>query len=422
MRSALLPSVFCLLLFGCLHRAPQGGSSSAGWLADGGLDTGALPAGTLSVFSSMAADAGGVPGAEEVVTAEDDTDDDSDGPAVEEEESHQLAAPGTGLIRYTGELSDEDLADRWTRAPETLGCMSLGFADEGRLINAEKFPADDDWWVVSPERAWATHETIDYVKAAIEQVKALHPAAPPIRINQISAKEGGYLRPHKSHQNGRDVDLGFYYPTKDPVRARNRERYIDVELTWALLKALITETDVQLILVDKHIQKALYTYAVREGEDKTWLDHVFHAGRHGLVQHARHHRDHFHVRFYNPVAQEMGRRIAPLLGQRPEQNLAMHRVRSGDTLGAIARKYRSSVAAMQKINHLKGTRLRLAQVLKVPLRGPCTRCPVPAPVNVPGRLLPPSLLADSSEGGHGGTTVNESESRRPSGDGAASRR
>ncbi|HLL84926.1 MAG TPA: penicillin-insensitive murein endopeptidase, partial [Longimicrobium sp.] len=273
--------------------------------------------------------------------------------------------------------------------PEMLGSISIGFVDEGRIVNAEKFPAGDGWVVVTPEKTWATRETIDYVIAAIRQVKEWLPDAPPLRVNQISGREGGYLRPHKSHQNGRDVDLGFYYPTAETVWARERERYIDPARNWALIKALAMRADVQFILVDKRIQKVIYEHALEAGEDKAWLDSLFHAGRASLVQHARRHRDHFHVRFFNPKAQELGRRVAPLLAQRPEQNLLMHRVKKGDTLGAIALKYGSSVAAIQKANRMKGSFLRLAQVLKVPLRGPCTQCPIPPVVLVPNRRLPP---------------------------------
>jgi LysM repeat protein len=96
------------------------------------------------------------------------------------------------------------------------------------------------------------------------------------------------------------------------------------------------------------------------------------------------------VRFFNPRAQELGRRVAPLLAQRPEQNIALHRVRKGDTLGALARHYGSSVKAIQKANHMTRTALRLSQVLKIPLHGPCTHCPVPPPLLIPPRHLSPT--------------------------------
>jgi murein endopeptidase len=325
-----------------------------------------------------------------------DGDDSDEGPAAVDEEGESHEAPADGGVvtdRYTGDLSDAQLADLWKNSPEKLGSISIGFADEGRMVNSVQFPRDGNWKVVSPDRAYGTQETIDDVIRAIKTVLAQYPDSPPLRVNQISAKDGGYLKPHKSHQSGRDVDLAFYYPTADPVRAREREKYIDVKRTWALLRAVIIETDVQKVLLDRHVQKVLYDYALKSGEDKAWLDSIFHAGRDSIVVHARHHRDHMHVRFFNGRAQELGRRVAPLLALRPDQNLTFHRVHSGDTLGAIARHYGSSVEALRRANHIKGSMLHLAQVLRVPLHGPCTKCPVPAEVIVPARHLPPQLVA-----------------------------
>lgn len=316
----------------------------------------------------------------------------SDEEVAEEAEPHELSDGGEVRIRYTADLSDEELRALWKSAPEKLGCMSFGFADEGRLLNAERFPASPDWTVVSPEAAWATPEAIQFVSAAIREVRRRHPDAPPLRVNQFSAREGGYLRPHKSHQNGRDVDLAFYYPGPDPIRVREREKHIDVPLNWELVKALVTLTDVQVILMDRRVQKVLYDHALRTGEDKAWLDSIFRAPR-PLVQHARRHRDHLHVRFFAPRSQELGRRVTPLLAERPDQNLALHRVKRGDTLGAIARRYGSSVEALRKANRISGSLLRISQVLKVPLRGPCTRCPVPPAPVVPPRRLPPAPVA-----------------------------
>ena len=43
-----------------------------------------------------------------------------------------------------------------------------------------------------------------------------------------------------------------------------------------------------------------------------------------------------------------------------------YKVKSGDTLGAIAQKYHTTVAKIQKANHLKGTTIQLGQQLKIP--------------------------------------------------------
>ncbi|WP_233166012.1 penicillin-insensitive murein endopeptidase [Archangium sp. Cb G35] len=319
-----------------------------------------------------------------------DTPDADEGEASEATAANGVAPNGP---LYTAELSDEQLTEMWKKDPATLGSISVGFVESGRMVNAVRVPQSEnnDWIVVSPELAWGTKETVDYIATAIREVRAQYPKAPPLRVNQLSSREGGYLRPHKSHQNGRDVDLGFYYPTAEPVRVRARENHIDLELNWALLKALAIHTDAQMILVDKRVQKVLYDYALRKGESKEWLDSLFNAGAKSLVKHARGHRDHFHVRFFNPRAQELGRRVAPLLALQPDKNIQMHRVRSGDTVGGIALRYGSSINSIKKANRMRGVFLRIGQVLAVPLRGPCTRCPVPPPLVLPPRRLPPEL-------------------------------
>ena len=316
-------------------------------------------------------------------------EDPDDSGEIPEDKTETGVDPG---LRYTAELSDEELEARWQNDPASLGSISLGFTDEGRLINAQAFPASDgqSWTVVFPWGAWATSETIAFVTAAAQHVKSLHPHVPPLRVNGISLQEGGWFRPHRSHQNGRDVDLGFYYSTPEAPRCRACEKLMDVAPNWELVKSLVTLTDVQVILVDRAVQKVLYAHALSIGEEPAWLDSIFKAGEDSIVKHARRHRDHFHVRFFNPRAQELGRRVAPLLAQRPDQNLLIYRVRNGDNLGKIALRNKSSISAIQKANRMRGTFLRAGQVLRVPMRGPCTRCPVPPPVEVPPRRLPPT--------------------------------
>ncbi|MHA7632753.1 LysM peptidoglycan-binding domain-containing protein [Corallococcus sp. M7] len=332
------------------------------------------------------------------VDAEEEDDEataatDDEGVSEEGEMQAPLAPAAPSGPLYTADLSDEALAEAWKKDPATLGSMSIGFVESGRQINSVRVPDDKDWIVVSPEIAYGTQETVDYVAAAIRAVRAQYPNVPTLRVNRLSTKDGGYLRPHKSHQNGRDVDFGFYYPTAEPVRERERERYIDVAMNWALVRSLVVNTDVQMILVDKRVMKVLYDYALSIGEDKVWLDSLFNAGFNSLIKHARRHRDHFHVRFFNGRAQELGRRVAPLLALQPDQNLMMYKVRNGDTLGGIALRHNSSVVAIKKANRMRNTFLSIGRRLVIPLKGPCTHCPIPPPVQLPPRRLPPAAQA-----------------------------
>jgi len=44
-----------------------------------------------------------------------------------------------------------------------------------------------------------------------------------------------------------------------------------------------------------------------------------------------------------------------------------HKVKSGDTLSAIARKYHTSISAIKRINHMKSDMIQIGQILKIPL-------------------------------------------------------
>ena len=300
-----------------------------------------------------------------------------------------IAAVTDGGYPYTADLSDEELARRWVEDPKSLGSISIGYVEEGRMINAMPFPEGEAWTVVVPESCWTTQETANAIIGAARQVRAWFPEGAPVRVGQVSGPEGGYLAPHISHQNGRDIDVGLFYPGPEPYRIKERETVMDVPMNWAFAKAILMNGDVQFILLDKRVQKVLYDYALAHGENKQWLDSLFQAGPRSVFFHARKHRDHFHVRLYNPRAQELAHRLAPLMPKRPEENVAFYRVVKGDNLGSIAHKMGSSVKALKTANHLTSSFLKLRQVLKVPLRGPCTNCPVPPLVAIPPRHVPP---------------------------------
>lgn len=315
--------------------------------------------------------------------------------------------------RFTADLDDKTLELKWLKDLASLGTISVGFTDSGRLINGEKLECDESCEVVVPQYGYGTHEMVQAVLRAAQAVKAAYPNSAPLRVNHIGRKDGGYLRPHKSHQSGRDVDLGFYYKNDaNPGGIRGqRTKLIDLGRNWLMLKTLLTEADVQVVLVDKAVQKVLYEYALEQGEDPLWLDAVFRSGKEARVQHARRHRDHFHARMYSPRSQELGRRVQPLLAKRPEENVISYRIRGGDNLGKIARKHGCTVAMIQKANGMRNTFLRVGRTLRIPLRGPCTHCPVPPPVVVPPRCLPRVANSESQPANNPPSPSNANEAQ-----------
>lgn len=315
--------------------------------------------------------------------AEDEAEDD-------EEAEQPGTASATDEIRYTKDLSDAELERRWRESPESLGSISVGLTNRGRLVHGVQFPRGDQWIVVEPAKAFGTQETIDFLAAAIAEVNTRFPGTHPMRVNHLSRKDGGYIRPHKTHQSGRDIDVGFYSARGEAMPGTRLES-MDLDRNWAFVRALVMHTDIEAVLINKKGAKKMHDFARSIGEDPAWLDAIFNAGQASIVKGVRRHRDHFHLRFYSPRAQELGRRIQPLLGKgKDENNFTVHQIRRGDTLGSLARKHQSTVAAIKKENGLKSSALRVGRAINIPIKGPCVNCPVPPPLVVPPRRLPPS--------------------------------
>jgi murein endopeptidase len=276
--------------------------------------------------------------------------------------------------------------------PAALGALSIGTPDGGLLFNPVAMPVGDLWTVRDPRESFGTAETIDYIVAAIESVEARYPGSPRLVIGDISRPDGGRLNRHKSHQAGRDADIGLYLRTGEAkTLVRPGKNQLDLPRTWALLRAFVTDTDVERVFLDRSLQRVLYAHALAAGEDKAWLDDLFgrkDGGKNAIVQHERRHQDHMHVRFYNPAAQEKGRVAYPLLvqaGLLPGPTV-VHKVRSGETLSHLARRYGTSASAIRKANGLRGSNLRAGRKYVIPVR----KTPVEsAAVAVPPRRLPP---------------------------------
>jgi penicillin-insensitive murein endopeptidase len=292
-------------------------------------------------------------------------------------------------------LSDEELARRVELDVATLGSMSVGAPGSALLINPVALEQNPFWEIAARAVVHGTQETIDAIGTALTKVHEVFPDAPPIVIGDISDEDGGRLKRHKSHQGGRDVDLGFFFKSGPAQHfVAGTAANLDLAKNWVLVRSLVTCTDVETILLDTRIQRVLYKYALGIGEDKAWLDTVFHFARgakSAIVKHVAGHRNHYHVRFYNPVAQELGRRVHPIMVELklvdPPVYTVRHVVRPGQTMGQIAARYGTSVRAIKAAKGLSSTFLRAGRSYRIPVRA---AAPPTTPVVIPYRLLPPT--------------------------------
>ena len=156
-----------------------------------------------------------------------------------------------------------------------------------------------------PDNAWGTPRTVTAIQTAAKRYLDRGLGGPAVHVGDISKKSGGPLPPHLSHQDGRDVDVGYVLQgdvadVKRFVTATAGR--LDVVRSWALLDAFLGTERVRYIFVDYGLQRLLYEHAKREGVEEERLDELFQyprgsAAAKGVIRHWRGHANHFHVRF-----------------------------------------------------------------------------------------------------------------------------
>ena len=188
--------------------------------------------------------------------------------------------------------------------PETPS-ESHGAAHDGRLVNGEQLPDHPGYTVRSRRRAWGTNETISALMAGFDHVRRVHPRAPRLAVHDLSYENGGYMPPHRSHQSGRDADIGYYHSgcTRTDCEYRAvRASELTPDLQWTLFQYWIDNGLVDYIFVDYTLQEVLHEHARQAGVSQRRLEQLFQypRGRHssrGIIRHEPGHRTHFHVRF-----------------------------------------------------------------------------------------------------------------------------
>jgi murein endopeptidase len=133
-------------------------------------------------------------------------------------------------------------------------------------------------------------------------------------LADISRPGGGKFNPHKSHQQGRDIDI--WLPT---LRGVFKAKYLDDSgdedwgrrpepdeadwfATWGLIKALADTGAVQQVFLDIRVQDRVYNAAKLMGASDEELDELIQwprkrAKSSNILQHSAAHFHHIHVRF-----------------------------------------------------------------------------------------------------------------------------
>jgi murein endopeptidase len=192
------------------------------------------------------------------------------------------------------------------RGDETVVSRSVGLPSHGSLEGGVPMVEGPGRRLMAiPWKSWATARTVALLDRVLVRWSE-HGNGQPVLVGNMSSRGGGRLEPHGTHQSGRDVDLG-YIQKMAPGEEHNWREMSGVNLdaagTWKLLHMLVETGAVEVIYVDRSIQKLLYEHALAnetmtERELAAWMEYPRPTGSGSpVIQHVRGHVDHIHVRF-----------------------------------------------------------------------------------------------------------------------------
>lgn len=188
---------------------------------------------------------------------------------------------------------------------------SVGEPAKGKLINGIQFPAQlINCKLKSAGFSYTTPEVVAGLIEAFESFEKIYPDSCEICIGDFSARGGGRIKGHSSHQNGRDVDIGLFVKGNIPLNGfdRSTPSRLDVVKTWHLVRCIISTGRVECIYLDDTIKAKLYRQAISEGVSAPELSKIFKGASPGgetedIIRHEPGHRTHMHVRFLTPLSE-----------------------------------------------------------------------------------------------------------------------
>jgi penicillin-insensitive murein DD-endopeptidase len=253
--------------------------------------------------------------------------------AVKDEES-DAAAP-EGVVRAAAKDGPSDRRETTPRPPESAlrsrsrsvaaseppspsRSRSIGAVRSGRLAHGVRLEESEHIRLVDTDvpagRFWGTETLVGMIQRAARRVAAQRPGNR-LTVGELSPEGGGPVPGHRSHRNGRDVDLGFYLIDGDtPVYPRwfiplgadgrgswGRAVHFDAERNWLLVEALLSDpvAHVQLIYVAPELRRRVLRHAQRRGADAE----IYARAERLLVAPIgtmSPHDNHFHVRIFCP--------------------------------------------------------------------------------------------------------------------------
>jgi hypothetical protein len=275
-------------------------------------------------------------------------------------------------------IQDHAYLEPWHTLHPTV---SLGRPNRGRLLLGHQMQSAFGLHVLQPEDSYTVPEVAFTLYAINALVRRAHPEGPDLMVLDISQENGGRFKPHRSHQNGADVDLRYYLKGIPPNTHKKEFVHaskLDLPRMWTFLKVLKYYNFADAIFMDHRLQKALYNYGHKKlNMDKrvlgSYLSYPSKGKRAGaFVHHISNHYNHMHVRLklgFSLGWTKINLKEADVLHKeylRNRTGFFEYVIQPGETLGAIAHFNQVRLKDLLKWNQMSATSIiRPGQILKV---------------------------------------------------------
>ncbi len=197
--------------------------------------------------------------------------------------------------------------------------LSIGNTSTGRL--QQGIPIDRDGQALAQlpthrrrQSHFGARSLTEVLQSTAEALQRRAPG-PRLMLGDLSNQEGGDIRRHRSHRNGRDVDLAFFMRDQEghPIEAQRFVRFdangvgcdgactFDLQRNWELVETLLSDHDqsLQYLFIYEPLRVLLLIHARDSGADPRLRRRAARVLR--QPSDSAPHDDHYHLRVYCSV-------------------------------------------------------------------------------------------------------------------------
>ncbi|MEY4545457.1 MAG: hypothetical protein RL685_1652 [Pseudomonadota bacterium] len=220
---------------------------------------------------------------------------------------------------WARQRTERELPEKYRKSPYAMMSLSVGLPNAGWQLRAKKLSSSPQLWI--------QNKSVPYTYGHPSLVLMLHRTSKQIArqspgsvllVGDLSRESGGPLSGHKSHQSGRDADVGFFV-TDTKGRAQNSRSLLAFDASgrardgsgvrfddyrnWLLVQLWLKDDRAALehVFVASHLRRRLLDFASARPAFRRYVDDAAQFLRqptNGLP-----HDDHFHIRIACPERQ-----------------------------------------------------------------------------------------------------------------------